>query len=155
MGGGKLHVVALSRVGDAAPGQESPPEEGHLAAFLLHHGVIHMQCQGVPPGKAEGLHDGRELSLISDLKHQLSGSGQAGIAVKIQVKGFLKKLGQHMGKLPAFGDDFNAVVLEAVAVEQDAEALSQGAAGLARQHPADFRPGGGGKGQGHVIPPIR
>ena len=105
-----------------------------------------MQGQGVPLGKAEGLHDGRELPLVPNLERQLSGGRQTGIAVKIQVKGFLKKLGQHIGKLPAFGDDFNAAVLKAVAVQQDSEALGQGAAGLARQCPADFRTGGGGKG---------
>ena len=58
VGGGKLHMVALPWVGDAAPCQEGPPEEGHLAAFLLHNRIIHMQRQGIPLGKAEGLHDG-------------------------------------------------------------------------------------------------
>ena len=150
MGGGKLHMVALPRIRHTAPCQEGSPEEGHLTAFLLHNRVIHMQRQGIPLGKAEGLHDGGELPLLPNLKHQFPRSRQTGITVKVQIKGLLEQLGQHMGKLPAFGDDFDAVVLKAVAVEQDSEALGQGAAGLCGQHPADFRPGGGGKRQIHI-----
>ena len=83
MGGCQLHVIAFAGVGDAAAGKKRPPEKGDLAALLLHDGIVHVQGQGIPGGKSEGLHDARQLLLLPDLEHQLAGGGETGVAVKV------------------------------------------------------------------------
>ena len=76
-------MISLFRIRHTAAGQERAPQEGRFAAFFLYYGVIDMQRQGILRREAEGIHDGFNFLLLPDLKHQFSGSSQAGIAVEL------------------------------------------------------------------------
>ena len=104
---------------------------------MEHHGILGRESAAV--------HDPVDLVRIGDLKHQLAGGFQTGEAVEIHIEGFLEDLRQELSKFPAFGDDFNIIGGKAVAVQQDAEAFRQGAAGLLGKYPAHLRLGCAGE----------
>ena len=104
-----------------------------------------MERQRILRVKAESFHDRLDFIAVPYLEHQLSRRRKAGVAVEGQIKRFFEQLRQNISKIPAFGDDFNAVSGKIVGKQQDAEALRQSAAMFLGQNPADLRLGGRGK----------
>ena len=99
---------------------------------------------------AEGIHDLPDLIWIINLKHQLSGGFHAGIAVEGQIEGFFEELGKDIGEFPALRNDFDAVTLEGIAEEQNAEAFRQSAAVSVGENPADLCLGRCREGNSHA-----
>ena len=113
-----------------------------------------MQRHSIARVETEGIHDGGNFLLIPDLEHQLAGCGKAGIAVKFQIKGSVEQFWQNIGKFPAFRDDFNTIILKAVAVKQNTEAFRQCTASLAGHNTADLRLRGSRKRNRHGRSPL-
>ena len=84
------------------------------------------------------LHNLPDLIHILNLKIQLA----AGFAIRLKIKGnskrFPKQLWQHGRKLLALGNDSNTIGAEAIAKQQNAEALRQSTAVLLRDAAADL-----------------
>ena len=139
-------MVGLGRVGHAAPGEKGPPEEGLFTVVFLHHRQIDVQGQGIPGSKSEGLHDHPDFFRCGDPIGQFPLGALLRQLVKAQAEGLAEQLGKQAAKILALGDDFNAPVLEAVAKQQDAEALRQGTVNALGNFPAYFRLCGGRKG---------
>ena len=123
--GCQLQMIALAGIGHAAPRQECPPQKCRPAAWLLHHRQVDVQGAGLLPVKTEGIHNRRQLLAGLNLKHLLAAFALAGLAVKAQAKGFLKQLWQQDGKVVAFSDNFNRIIAEAVAKQQNSKAFGQ------------------------------
>ena len=104
-----------------------------------------MEGHGIRRIEAAAVHDPGDLCLVADLEGQLAGGFHAGEDVKGHIEGLFEKSRKDLGELPALGDDLDIVGGEAVAVQQDAEALRQGAAGLLGKDPANFCLCGAGK----------
>ena len=118
-------MIPLSRVGDGAPGQKGPPEEGRPAALLLQHAEVDVQRRGpvVPPQQL--LHSGELAGVLHGEDVLALPVGQA---VKGEAKGPAQQLGQALGKGVALGDDPDLSGGEGIAVEQHPIALGLGAA---------------------------
>ena len=105
MGGGKLQVVALFRVGDAAAREKGPADEGRAAAFLLQDAEIYMVGEGAADLRAEGVKDFCELFRVRDGKALLARGPLGGQTVKRQGKSLFEKPGQAGGEIRACGND--------------------------------------------------
>ena len=90
---------------------------------------------------------------IRNLKDQLTGRFQAGVAVKVQIKGPLKQARQNPGKLSAFRDNPNMIRLKTIAEQQNTKAFSHSATDFIGYVSADFCLCVGRKGCSHCIYP--
>ena len=142
----ELQMVCLGGTGHTAARQKGPPQEGCFAAVLLHYGQIDMQGQGVPSGKAEGIHNGGDFVWGSDLEYQLPGAPLLRQLVKAHAESLAEEPWQQLSEVLALRNDLDLCVLKAIAKEQNAEAFRQGAAGILRIFPTDLCLGGCGKG---------
>ena len=104
-----------------------------------------MEGQGLLAVKATGIHDQVQLLMIRDLENQLAGGILIRHHIEADGESLLEQLRQKLGKIPAFGDDFNLIGRKTIAVEQNSEALRQGAALLLRENSANFVFGAAGK----------
>ena len=86
----------------------------------------------------------RELFL--NLEHQLPSLSFPRLGIKTETEGLFEELGKERRKFSAFRYDFDGIVSEAVAEQQNSEALRQSAAPRLRERAADFCLRGSGKG---------
>ena len=151
MGSGQFQMVGLGGAGHTAAGQKRPPQKGSLAAVLFHDGQIDMQGKGAAGIKAEGGHNGFNLLRTADDKHQFARCSLLRQGIKAHGKGLAEQPGQQSGKILAFRNDFNLGFRKAVAKQQNAETLGQGAAAGLGNFFTNLRLGGRGKGQHGVL----
>ena len=128
-------MVALLGVGDRAPRQERPPEEGHAAAGLLQDSEVDVQGHSLPL-RAVGLADNLQLFRVLNGENMLA--LPLGEAVKGDFKGLFEQQGQPLGKGVVFGDDPHLPAGKGVAVQQHPVGLRLGAAFAVQLPPAQL-----------------
>ena len=138
MGGGKLQVVALLGIGDAAACEEGAPYEGRTAALVLQHAEVDMVGEGAADLRAEGVEDQRKLFGVGDGKALLAACPFGRELVEADGKGAFEKLRQALGKVGACGDDAHFPCVKAVAVQQHAVALGHGGVAALQTVPAEL-----------------
>ena len=85
-------MIALFRVGDAAPRQEGAPDKGGPAAILLDHAEVDVMGEGGVNIRAENVKNQGELVPVGDGKALLAGTG-LGQQVKAEAEGLAEQPG--------------------------------------------------------------
>ena len=137
MAGIQLQMIALFRVGDTAPRQKGPPQEGRPAALVLQQPEVHMEHQILPGIVAQLVDDAVQLAPVGDAEDQLPPL-LLRQTVEFQTEGPLEQPGQPGGKVSALGNDPHLCGAEGIAVEQHTIGLSSGAAQALHRHPAQL-----------------
>ena len=112
-------MIALLGVRDAAPGKKGSPQKGRPVTGLLHQAEVDVKHQVLLGVKAQQIDDMVQLLPVCNLEDPLSLLLVLfRLAVKGQVEGPAKQLGQPGGEIGIFRDDPHLGGAEGVAVER-------------------------------------